>query len=343
MILRSLAAVTTIGLAGCSSDSEEAGSKPTTDEPSSGDDGSGPEETATPTAEETEEQTEAGPTEAVIAIGDVVEGTDLSMVVRNVRKMAELGQFQQADSGNTFVVVNLAVKNTTDEKFLNFSGFLQTRLKDDEDYTYQQTIATTGQTLDGGQLAPGEVGRGDIVFEVPEEAGGLTLQFDFQAISFFEFDRVTVDLSKTADTIGNLTQNLKVDIHSVGDTVEYGDVSVTVNDVSVADQLGSFATPEEGNEYVVVDITTENNTGEPQHISTLLQMLIKDGTGRSYQEDLTATSQLDRAYEEGSPVADGEARRGKLAYQIEKGLGPLYWVFEFTLWTEGDKTFWKLR
>jgi hypothetical protein len=72
-------------------------------------------------------------------------------------------------------------------------------------------------------------------------------------------------------------------------------------------------------------------------------MLVKDGDGWSHQEDLTATTELNRAFDEGSPIADGETRRGEVVYEVEKGLSPLYWVFEFSLWTDGDKTFWELR
>lgn len=106
---------------------------------------------------------------------------------------------------------------------------------------------------------------------------------------------------------------------------------------------GDFSQADSGNEYVVIDITTENGTDEQQYISTLLQMLVKDGAGNFYDMDLLAQSELDRGYNEGQPLAPGETRRGQLAYEVPQDSSPLYWIFEFTLWTDGDKTFWKLR
>lgn len=292
---------------------------------------------------ESETTTESGPVEKTLKVGERVDDEKLSMVVRNVSKTEKLGEFTQADSGNTFVVVRLAVKNTTKNEFLNFSGFLQTRVKDDAGYTYEQTIAATDQTFTGGQLVPGEVSRGDLVYEVPKDASGLALQFDFEAVSFLTVDRVTVDLESSASSAADVKQNLGVDVNGAGDTVENGGVSVAVNGVEFTEELGSFSKAGEGNEFAIVDITTKNETGSSQHISTALQMLAKDGKGRSYSLSIDAATALDRSYDESAALADGEKRRGKVAYEVPKGVSPLYWTFEFSLWTDGDKTFWKLR
>ncbi len=182
-----------------------------------------------------------------------------------------------------------------------------------------------------------------MVYEVPTDADGLTLQFDFSGISLFNLERAIVNLDSEASSVANLEQNLKVETYAVGDTVEYKGTKVAVNDVSTTESLGEFTEADSGKEFVVIDISTTNETGEKQTISTIVQMLLKDGEGFSYQEDLMATSSLDRNYEQGSPLADGETRRGRLAYEVEAGLSPLYWIFDFSLWTEQDKTFWKIR
>lgn len=327
-------------LAGCTSSEEpqQVGGDSSTDSGSSNDSTDAP-----TTEEETETSTSEGSETASATIGEVVKDDSLAMVVREVTATEKLGEYQQADSGNEFKVVRLAIKNVSSGEFINFSGLLQTRLKDSEGYTYQQTFALAGRSFRGGQLAPGEVSRGDIVYEVPKDASSLLMQFDFQAISFFKFDRVEIDLSSSADKVQNLSQNLQVNTYGQGDTVEYAGTEITVNSVEYTDSVGSFAEADEGEEFAIVDVTTTNNTGEEQSISTALQMLVKDGEGFSYSSSLTATSQLDRNYEQGSPLADGETRRGKIAYSVPKGSSPLYWIFEFTLWTDGDKTFWKLR
>ncbi|MGQ4554818.1 DUF4352 domain-containing protein [Halobellus sp. GM3] len=328
-------------LAGCTSSEEP---QEVTGGSDSGNSGS-TDALTTGTSDETEpdSSTPQGPTTKEVSLGQVVKDDSMAMVVREISTTEKLGEFQEADSGNEFKLVRLAIKNDTKDTFINFSGLLQTRLKDGDGYTYQQTLALTGQSFDGGQLAPGEVSRGDIVYEVPKDASGLIMQFDFQSVSFFQFDRVEIDLSSSANSIQNLSQSLQIKTYQNGDTVEYGGTEVTINSVEFTDSVGQFTQAEEGEEYAIVDITTTNNTGEEQSISTALQMLVKDGKGFSYGLDLMATSQLDRNYEQGSALADGETRRGKVAYAVPKDASPLYWIFEFTLWTSGNKTFWKLR
>lgn len=332
--------LTTFGLAGCTGGDGNGGGD--------GAGGSTPVDTPTVTDEPTEAPTETeSPTpesrESSVVVGEVVEGDRMSMVVRSVEQTDQIGDFQEPDSGNVFNVVRLVVKNTTQNEFINFSGFLQTTLKDDENYNYSQTFAATGQTFQGGSLAPGEVSRGDLVYETPEDATGLTLQFDFQAFALFVFDRVVIDLASEAGNLGDLTQNLQVDIHSPGDEISYGDTAVLLNSVEFTDRIGDYAEAEEGNEFAVVNITTTNDSDEEKQISTLLQMLVKDDRGNSYGFSLSGTSGLDRAYDETTPLASGESRRGEMAYEVPADASDLYWIFEFTLWNDGDKTFWSLK
>ncbi len=267
----------------------------------------------------------------------------MSLVVESFERGVSLGEFTEPDSGNEFVEVQMALKNTSSE-YTEVSNLLQTRLRDDEDYQYDQTFGM-GETpaLDGGQFAPGEVGRGAVPFEIPTDASGLELVFDFDVSLFGGIDRATIDLETEADQVHQLEQTLQVEVYSPGDTVEYGDVQTAVNEFRTESSLGEFAQPDEGNEFVVVDISITNNTGEEQRFSTILQMMVKDGDGYTYQEDLTATSQLDRGFDEGTPLSDGETRRGELAYEVQTGRSPLYWAFEFSVFASGNKTFWQLR
>lgn len=354
--LATIGAVAAMSFAGCTDESTSG------DGGGDGGDGSGSDSDSTPTQAQTQTSTQARsstsaetrtptPTDsstptsqtATVPIGEVVEGGNMSMVVRGITKQDKIGDFQEADQGNTFAIVRLVVKNTTESTFTGFSGFLQTQIKDAADYTYSQTFAVTDQTFQGGQLAPGEVSRGDLVYEIPEDATGLTLQFDFQAFSFFKFERVTVDLSETVSSLSDLSQSLNVDIHAVGDEVTFDDVSVTVNSVDFQRSLGSFAEADDGKEFAIVDITTTNNTDDELSISTLLQMKMKDGTGNSFDLSISALSSLSQPYNESQPLASGETRRGKVPFEVPQDTSPLYWIFEFDIWVDGDKTFWEVR
>lgn len=336
-------------LAGCSGDSDSQ-PEPTdggSSEGSDGGDGSDGSDGSGGSSQEDEsdegDDSDSGPEQVQAIVGDLVEGDQLHLVVEGTERATSLGQFSEADPGNEFVVVSLALKNVSDD-YVSVSNLLQTRLRDDEDFQYNQTFAgASGNTFNAGQFAPGEVERGTITFEVPEDASGLQLVFDLDASIIGGIDRARINLGEQADSVTELEQNLGVDVYGIGEEISYQDVAVTVNETRTESSLGTYSQPDEGNEFVIVDISITNNTGQERSFSTILQMMLKDGEGYTYQESLTATSNLDRGFDEGTPLSDGETRRGELAYELAEGTSPLYWVFEFSVFAGGDKTFWQVR
>jgi hypothetical protein len=328
----------TVGLAGCSGASDAPERMTTADGAS---DDRTPTETTDHTAMEEETTTATDPVTA--AIGNLVEGDQMSLVVEDFQRGVNLGEYYDAESGNEFAVVSIALKNTSTE-YVTVSNLLQTRLRDDHNYVYSPTFASNdAATFSAGQFAPGEVERGGIPFEISTDANGLELLFDVDGDIFGGINMAIIDLQSAADSVHTLEQSLQVDVHEPGDTTEHGNVQVAVNEYRTEGSLSGFAEPEQGNEYAIVDVSITNNMGEKQRFSTALQMMLKDGEGYTYQEDLAATAQLDRAFDEGTPLGDGETRRGQFAYQVPEGESPLYWVFEFNLFTSGTKTFWQVH
>lgn len=324
-----------VGIAGCSGEEDKPKQVDGTEQST---------ETQTTTEEETtEETTEEGPEEVTASVGELVSGDQMSLVVENFERGVDLGEYYDPDSGNEFALASIALKNTSNG-YTTVSNLLQTRIRDDEDYQYQQTFASgKGATFNDGQFAPGEVERGGIPYEIPKDASGLKLIFDFDPSIFGGINRARIDLESQADQVHQLEQDLGIETYEVGDSIAYGDVEVALNEMRTETSLGQFTEADSGKEYVIIDISITNETGEEKYFSTVLQMMLKDGEGYTYQEDLMATSQLDRAFDEGTPLSDGETRRGELVYEVESGLSPLYWVFEFTVFATGDKTFWQIR
>lgn len=344
---RKVLALTTSGLAlslaGCSGDSDSEPEPTDGGDGSDESDGSDGSDSSTDGEEGESDESNSEPEQVEAAIGDLVEGDQLHLVVERVERTTSLGQFSEPDAGNEFVVVSLALKNVSDD-YVSVSNLLQTRLRDDEDFQYDQTFTGGGgNTFNAGQFAPGEVERGTITFEVPEDASGLQLVFDLDASIIGGIDRARINLAEEAGSITSLEQNLGVEVYDTGEEIGYQDVAVIVNGARTESSLGQFSQPDEGNEFVIVDISITNNTGEERTFSTILQMMLKDGEGYTYQESLTATGSLDRGFDEGTPLSDGETRRGELAYEVPQGTAPLYWVFEFSVFAGGDKTFWEVR
>lgn len=329
------------GCAGDTSSTDDSATQTTSGETTQTQTDSSTAESAQTTEESSDGEASASQS-ASVTLGETVEGDNLSMVARSLSTTDKLGEFQEPASGNEFVVVRLAVKNTSGD-FVDFSSFWQTRLKDGENHVYDASFGVTSHPFDSGTLAPGEVSRGDVVYEIPKDTESLTMQFDFSAFDLFKFERVTVDLSQQTESVANLEQDLGVDVRSTGSTVLREGVSVTVHGVRTESELGEYSKPDEGNEYVIPDIEITNGTGEPLTVSTMLQMRVKNGAGLSYTADIMGSSSLSKGYSEGSDIAPDESRRGELAFQVEKGESPLYFVFDFLDLTDAYKAFWALR
>lgn len=125
--------------------------------------------------------------------------------------------------------------------------------------------------------------------------------------------------------------------------MNYENVEVAVNGINFDTSIGESHESETGSEDAIVDITTTNNTDEELDLSMLRQMTMKNGRDERYKMAIDALSSLNQKYEESPPIAAGESRRGKIPYGVEDGVSPLYWIFEFNFWVEGDRTFWKVR
>jgi len=284
--------------------------------------------------------TEGGTTRRAV-VGEVVSDDRLAMVVRDVRWTDSLGEFSEAGEGSEFLVVRLAVRNESD-RFVDFSGGWQTRVEDSESYVYDAAYERTDHPLGSGALAPGEVTRGDTVYEIPADATGLVLQFDFAAFDLFRFDRVRVALDNEAGTVADLEQSLRVAVYEPGDRTTYGGLSVAVRGARTATELGQSAEADPGTEYVVPDVAVTNDASEAVTVSTLLQMAVKTGTGLAYTQDFEGSSALDRGFAEGSAIGPGETRRGELAYLVAADHDRLYWAFDFYDATDPQKAFWAL-
>ena len=307
-----------------------------TDGPSSdgGADGSGEDEGGAT------DPTERPPATVDAALGDVIEDERLALVAYGVERTTDIDDFTGADAGNEFVVVDMAAKNRGNEEFISFASFFQVTLRDSDSYEYDQSITGSQDALAGGELAPGEVTRGTIAFEIPMDSSGLSLHVDLSE-SLWRYDGATIDL-ESQGAGRTLTQNPRIETYAVGDTVAFRETRFTPNELSTS-MGGEYFGPEEGNEFAIVDITVENTGDEALTISTLLQMDLKDQEGRTYGVSISALTEIDRGFAQGNPIAPGSTRRGEIAFEVPQGSSPLYLVIDFDFLREGDKTFFRLR
>lgn len=108
----------------------------------------------------------------------------------------------------------------------------------------------------------------------------------------------------------------------IGSTAESGGIRVTLN--SVRRVTGGFLPPDEGNEYIIVDLTFENSTDEEQTVSSLLSYSIRDDTGQKYGVAFTAETETTA---DGS-IPPGDKLQGESAFEVPLDANGLIFVYD---------------
>ena len=109
-------------------------------------------------------------------VGDQVNVGNTYMVTVNSVKTNGGDDVSQPKAGNTFLVVDVTLKNTS-SKEQNVSSLLQFTLKDSTGQKYDETILSSTTPPDG-KLEAGDVLRGQIPYEVPASMHDFTLAFE---------------------------------------------------------------------------------------------------------------------------------------------------------------------
>ena len=96
-------------------------------------------------------------------------------VTVNSFKTSRGDQFSTPRSGNTFVVVDVTVKNTSSSNQI-VSSLVMFNLKDSTGQQYTESITDFAKAPDG-TVTPGSLLRGQLVYEVPASQHSFTFSF----------------------------------------------------------------------------------------------------------------------------------------------------------------------
>ncbi|WP_290818238.1 DUF4352 domain-containing protein [Halovivax sp.] len=282
------------------------------------------------------------PTE--FAVGELVERDGWVAVVRDVHRTSEPSDLRtaadrdEADEGDEFLVVEFVVKNAAGEPS-DVEESIEVAVRDEADRTYSR-LEESEAVASIARLAPGEVDRAEIAFEIPDDLADLWLSIEGAPNADPDEGAIVVDLEREADEIADLEQDLDVDVRGFGESVEADGVTVTVTSLEQGNNLGGFLQAEEGGDVVVVGVEIANESG--RELSTEPgQLQLKDATGRRHLRTLDRIGALDRF--EFDSIENGERTDGKLAYDLDGDVSELYWVFDFAPWGGDERAFWKLR
>ena len=112
------------------------------------------------------------------------------------------------------------------------------------------------------------------------------------------------------------------EMFAIGDTVSMGDLVFTLNSARW-DEGDEFSKPEEGERWLVVDCTIENQSNESTTISSMLMFTFYDEDGYSMDQEIFVDTKGSLDGELGS----GRKLSGEIAFSIEEGQS--YWEFIF--------------
>ena len=128
----------------------------------------------------------------------------------------------------------------------------------------------------------------------------------------------------------------EAEVFTVGDTVEYKDVKVTLN--SIKENTGSqFNKPTEGNVFLLVDFTIENNSNEELNVSSMMCFeAYQDGYSTSIS--LGALVEKEGAQLDGT-IAPGKKMQGAVGYEVPANYKEFEISYSPDLWSSDQFTF----
>lgn len=144
-----------------------------------------PEKVDTATTGQTSAKTET------YKIGDSVKAGNLIFTVNSTRT-DKGGEFFSPEEDHIYYIIDVTVENTGDSSE-TVSSLLMFKLFDSDGYNYSVTFGPDTKGQVDGEISAGRKLRGELVFEIPEDASDLELEID---PTVFGAGKIIVELDK---------------------------------------------------------------------------------------------------------------------------------------------------
>lgn len=123
----------------------------------------------------------------------------------------------------------------------------------------------------------------------------------------------------------------------IGDQVKLGKATLTVNSVDYSNG-GQYTKPQEGNEWVNLNLTIENDGSSQQYVTTLGQMFLSDSEKNSYQVAVTDKVMANVNNSLDGSILPKTKRTGWVGFEIKKDVTGLTFHYNASLWGGGTIT-----
>lgn len=180
----------------------------------------------------------------------------------------------------------------------------------------------TDDDADGGTETDDATGTEDDDADDGTEAGD-----DATGTADDSMDDATGTEDDDADATGTDDDSAEAtagDDGGIGEPVTIGDFILTVNDVMVLDSGGVVA-PDEGNQFLGVEMTVENTGPDAIGLSRALMMTrLEDADGQHYEIDLAATAIaiFSGGFDPATEIGPGSEITGVAGFQVPDDLSP---------------------
>jgi hypothetical protein len=217
-------------------------------------------ETTESKAETTETGTEETEQKTEYHVGDVLKDSDMQIVYVASGEYKEENEFLQPQDGNKYIFIKLAFENQGSSdasvSVFSFEGYAD-GYNVDAHYTDNDLSAT---------LSPGRTTEGTVVFEVPQDAQDIEIEYETNA---FTGDKIKFiyDGDKDSGYATEANTGASENAFAVGDIVESSDLNISYISCEKDTSYDSYFAPESGYHYVTLTFEFENKGSGDEYIS----------------------------------------------------------------------------
>ncbi|MCJ7714895.1 MAG: DUF4352 domain-containing protein [Anaerolineales bacterium] len=237
--------------------------------------------------------------------------------------------------GYKHLAVDVILANQGKDPF-EFSPGHSTTLNDPSGAVYYMngiSSRVSGSDSPEGEMIPGEIIRGKIGFEVPED------QVEFVFIlepDQYELGDISVNLGPTPVSLAppsDLNLKLSQKAFLIGDSAEIMDIVIQVIGVSYLTD-DEIIRPIEGYKSIVVDLQVKNQSDDTLYFTGPNQIYLKDSTGQKYSSDplaLLANTISNLA----NNLEPGESTQGLIGFTVPEDASGVVFVFDADMFEFG--------
>jgi hypothetical protein len=265
--------------------------------------------------------------EVIYEIGDIISINDAVLVVLGWDQPPG-GDFNPPDEGKKYLVVDLMIANQGEKSF-NSSPVFQMSLKSPSGLKFNingKANLASGSNQPNGEINPGEIVRGKVGFQVPEDQVDFLFVYEANLLGHGEVSVNLGPVPVAMDPPQDLNLIPSLDIYQVGDLIKISDIVIQVLGVSYPTGT-EIVKPKEGYQFTGIDIQVENQGSTVKEITSVVQMYLKDDTGQKYTFNLGAQSLLDAGLPD-DELQPGEYVRGQIGFQVPEDSPGLVFVFD---------------